>query len=138
MRYCDVVLCPETAAAHDSAPAGRVIADVSAHVARAGRLFHRAFAKSANLAGDHCPAQGAVPSRPAVVCPIFFWFKNVLQRRLRLLDGLQNPATSLIWQRLWNTFLLSFFALIIAWGIAIPLGIWAAVKKIRGWTTAAR
>jgi peptide/nickel transport system permease protein len=31
--------------------------------------------------------------------------------------------------RLWNTFLLSFTALIIAWGIAIPLGIWAAVKK---------
>jgi ABC-type dipeptide/oligopeptide/nickel transport system permease component len=30
---------------------------------------------------------------------------------------------------LWNTFLLSFFALIIAWGIAIPLGIWAAVRK---------
>jgi peptide/nickel transport system permease protein len=30
---------------------------------------------------------------------------------------------------LWNTFLLSFFATIIAWGTAIPLGIWAAVKK---------
>ena len=39
------------------------------------------------------------------------------------------PATSLILERLWNTFLLSFTALIIAWGIAIPLGIWAAVKK---------
>src|SRR6185312_17263773 len=31
--------------------------------------------------------------------------------------------------RLWNTFLLSFFALIIAWLIAMPLGIWAAVRK---------
>ena len=38
-------------------------------------------------------------------------------------------ATSLIFERLWNTFLLSFFAMFIAWGIAIPLGIWAAVKK---------
>jgi len=34
------------------------------------------------------------------------------------------PATALIVQRLWNTFLLSFLALIIAWGIAVPLGIW--------------
>ncbi len=39
------------------------------------------------------------------------------------------PATALIMQRLWNTFLLSFFALIFAWGTAIPLGIWAAVRK---------
>src|ERR1039458_3745225 len=37
-RYCDVVIRPETAVAHDSAPAGRVIADLFAHVARARRL----------------------------------------------------------------------------------------------------
>ena len=41
----------------------------------------------------------------------------------------QGTATQLILGRLWNTFLLSFTALIIAWGIAVPLGIWAAVKK---------
>ncbi len=38
-------------------------------------------------------------------------------------------ATSLIMARLWNTFVLAFTALIIAWGIAIPLGVWAAVRK---------
>ena len=30
---------------------------------------------------------------------------------------------------MWNTFLLSFGATILAWGVAMPLGIWAAVKK---------
>jgi peptide/nickel transport system permease protein len=39
------------------------------------------------------------------------------------------PATSLILSRLWNTFTLSFVALVIAWVIAIPLGVIAAVKR---------
>jgi peptide/nickel transport system permease protein len=39
------------------------------------------------------------------------------------------PATSLILGRLWNTFLLSFSAMIITWVVAVPLGVWAAVKK---------
>jgi peptide/nickel transport system permease protein len=38
-------------------------------------------------------------------------------------------ATELIGGRLWNTFLLSFGAMIFAWVVAVPLGIWAAVKK---------
>jgi peptide/nickel transport system permease protein len=59
----------------------------------------------------------------------FFWFKSVLHGDFGYSMAYKIPATSLIVQRLWNTFLLSFFALIIAWGIAIPLGIWAAVKK---------
>ena len=89
-RYCDVVIRPETAVAHDSAPAGRVIAHVSAHVARARRLLHRALAKPANLAGDHRPSQGAIPSRSAVVCPILLLVQKRFARRFRLLDGLQN------------------------------------------------
>ena len=59
----------------------------------------------------------------------FFWLKNVLCGNFGYSMAYKIPATSLIFQRLWNTFLLSFFALIIAWGIAIPLGIWAAVKR---------
>jgi peptide/nickel transport system permease protein len=58
-----------------------------------------------------------------------FWLKNVLSGNFGYSMAYHIPATSLIFQRLWNTFLLSFSALIIAWGIAIPLGIWAAVKK---------
>jgi peptide/nickel transport system permease protein len=58
-----------------------------------------------------------------------FWLKNILSGNFGYSMAYHIPATSLIFQRLWNTFLLSFFALIIAWGIAMPLGIWAAVKK---------
>ncbi|MGD1088842.1 MAG: ABC transporter permease [Verrucomicrobiota bacterium] len=59
----------------------------------------------------------------------FFWLKNVLSGNFGYSMAYKIPATSLIFERLWNTFLLSFFAMLIAWGIAIPLGIWAAVKK---------
>jgi peptide/nickel transport system permease protein len=58
-----------------------------------------------------------------------YWLKNVLSGNFGYSMAYHIPATSLIVQRLWNTFLLSFAALIVAWGIAIPLGIWAAVKK---------
>jgi peptide/nickel transport system permease protein len=59
----------------------------------------------------------------------FFWLKNMAHGDFGYSMAYKIPATSLILARLWNTFLLAFFALIIAWGIAIPLGIWAAVKK---------
>jgi len=59
----------------------------------------------------------------------FYWLKNILHGDFGYSMAYKIPATSLIFQRLWNTFLLSFSALIIAWGIAIPLGIWAAVKR---------
>jgi peptide/nickel transport system permease protein len=58
-----------------------------------------------------------------------FWLKNVLSGNFGYSMAYHIPATTLIVQRLWNTFLLSFTALIIAWGVAMPLGIWAAVKK---------
>ena len=58
-----------------------------------------------------------------------FWLKNALCGDFGYSMAYKIPATSLIMVRLWNTFLLSFTALIIAWGIAIPLGIWAAVRK---------
>ena len=59
----------------------------------------------------------------------FYWLKNILHGDFGYSMAYKIPATSLIFQRLWNTFLLSFFAMIFAWGVAIPLGIWAAVKK---------
>ena len=58
-----------------------------------------------------------------------YWLKNVLSGNFGYSMAYHIPATSLILSRLWNTFLLSFFALIFAWGIAIPLGVWAAVRK---------
>lgn len=59
----------------------------------------------------------------------FYWCKSVLSGDFGYSMAYKIPATSLIFSRLWNTFLLSFAAMIIAWAVAIPLGIWAAVKK---------
>jgi peptide/nickel transport system permease protein len=58
-----------------------------------------------------------------------YWLKSVLSGDFGYSMAYKIPATSLIVDRLWNTFILSFAALIIAWAVAIPLGIWAAVKK---------
>src|SRR5208283_1708848 len=89
--YRNVVLCFQAAAAHDPAPAGRFVAHLSAHGPVAGQLLHRALAKPANLAGNHRAPQGAIPSRPTVVCPILLLVQKRFARRLWLLDGLQNP-----------------------------------------------
>ena len=58
-----------------------------------------------------------------------YWLNSVLHGDLGYSMAYHISATSLIFQRLWNTFLLSFFAMMIAWGTALPLGVWAAVKK---------
>ncbi len=59
----------------------------------------------------------------------FFWLDGVLHGDLGYSMAYHISATTLMVGRMWNTFLLSFFALIIAWGVAVPLGVWAAVKK---------
>ncbi len=57
------------------------------------------------------------------------WLKNALQGDLGYSMAYKVAATELIGSRLWNTFLLSFVATVITWAVAVPLGIWAAVKK---------
>ena len=59
----------------------------------------------------------------------FYWFKSVMHGDFGYSMAYKIPAASLIFGRLWNTFLLSFFGMILAWGVAVPLGIWAAVRK---------
>ena len=59
-----------------------------------------------------------------------YWLKNVtLHGDFGDSIEYKQPAADLIKQRLWNTFLLSLCATIVAWGFAVPLGIWAAVHK---------
>lgn len=58
-----------------------------------------------------------------------YWLINALQGDLGYSLAYKMEATELISMRLWNTFLLSFFSLVLAWAVAIPMGIWAAVKK---------
>ncbi len=59
----------------------------------------------------------------------FYWLENVCRGNFGYSMAYKIPATSLILSRLWNTFTISFVAMVIAWAIAIPLGIFAAVKR---------
>jgi len=58
-----------------------------------------------------------------------YWLKNAAMLDFGYSVQYKISATSLIFTRLWNTFVLSFFALLIAWLVAVPLGVWAAVKR---------
>jgi peptide/nickel transport system permease protein len=58
-----------------------------------------------------------------------YWLINACKGDLGESIAYKIPASSLIVSRLWNTFLLSFCATVIAWCTAVPLGIWAAVNK---------
>jgi peptide/nickel transport system permease protein len=58
-----------------------------------------------------------------------FWLKSVAQGDFGYSVAYKIPAAQLIFGRLWNTFLLSFCATVIAWATAVPLGVWAAVNK---------
>ena len=58
-----------------------------------------------------------------------YWLKNALHGDFGFSIAYKISASELIFGRLWNTFVLSFFATALAWFVAVPLGIWAAVKK---------
>jgi peptide/nickel transport system permease protein len=57
------------------------------------------------------------------------WLKNALRGDFGFSIAYKIQASELIFGRLWNTFVLSFCATVLAWCVAVPLGIWAAVKK---------
>lgn len=59
----------------------------------------------------------------------FYWLGGILKGNFGYSVVYKIPAAGLIASRLWNTFLLSFFATLVAWLVAVPLGVWAAVKK---------
>ncbi len=58
-----------------------------------------------------------------------YWLKDAVQGNLGYSVAYKIPVSSLIVSRLWNTFILSLCATMLAWGVAVPLGIWAAVRK---------
>ncbi len=57
------------------------------------------------------------------------WLGNVVTGNLGHSWAFKMPVVDLIGQRLLATFLLSVSALVVAWGIAIPLGVLAAIYK---------
>src|SRR5262249_3679024 len=58
-----------------------------------------------------------------------YWLINAVQGNFGYSMAYKIPASELIFGRLWNTFILSFCATVVAWLVAVPLGVWAAVKK---------
>ncbi len=58
-----------------------------------------------------------------------YWMKDALRGDLGYSLEYKIPVSELIVMRLWNTFVLALAALLIAWLVALPLGIWAAVRK---------
>jgi peptide/nickel transport system permease protein len=57
------------------------------------------------------------------------WLLRLLQFDLGYSFSRDAPVTNVIGERLYNTFLLSFLSILFTWLIAIPLGIYAAVKQ---------
>jgi peptide/nickel transport system permease protein len=58
-----------------------------------------------------------------------FWLKGALHGNFGYSIAYKIEASELIFGRLWNTFILSLLATALAWLVAVPLGIWAAVTK---------
>jgi peptide/nickel transport system permease protein len=59
----------------------------------------------------------------------FRWISGVLQGDFGISFEWQQPVSTLIWERLGLSFMLEISTLIFAWSVALPLGIYSAVKK---------
>ncbi|MCM8765572.1 MAG: ABC transporter permease [Candidatus Omnitrophica bacterium] len=62
-----------------------------------------------------------------------YWLKNLLKLDLGYSFTQKNPVSRVIKSRLFNTLLLSLSSLLFTWLIAIPLGIFCAVRQYRFW-----
>ena len=59
----------------------------------------------------------------------FMWIGGVLQGDFGMSFEWNQPVSELIWERLGLSFILEFSTLIFAWGVALPIGIYSAVRK---------
>ena len=60
------------------------------------------------------------------------WIMNILHGEWGYSFYYNIPVTHVLGSRLFNTFILSFTSLLLTWSIAIPLGIWAALRRNQG------
>ncbi len=58
-----------------------------------------------------------------------YWLRNVLRLDFGHSFYYNVPVSKIILSRLGNTFILSFASLLLTWLVAIPLGIWAALRR---------
>ena len=57
------------------------------------------------------------------------WLTNILKLDFGYSFFYNCPVSKVIGERLWNTFILSLSSFILTWLIAVPLGVWAAVRR---------
>ncbi len=67
---------------------------------------------------------------PALV-QYLFWLKNLLCGDLGFSFYYNVPVTKVIGGRIFNTFILSLSAFAVTWLLAIPLGVWASLRRNR-------
>jgi peptide/nickel transport system permease protein len=60
------------------------------------------------------------------------WLKSVCEGDLGFSFAYNSPVASLLWPRACNTLFLTVTATVVAWLIALPLGMWSAVRR-GGW-----
>ena len=71
------------------------------------------------------------------------WLSSLLRGDLGFSFAYNSPVAPLLWVRARNTLLLTVTATVLAWGIALPLGIWSAEHlgrlsdRLLSWATAA-
>lgn len=59
----------------------------------------------------------------------FYWISGVVRGDFGMSFEWNQPVSQLIWERLGLSFILEFSTLMFAWGIALPIGIYSAVRK---------
>lgn len=64
-----------------------------------------------------------------VIVQYGYWLWRAVHLDLGYSFSREAPVINVITERLFNTFLLSLFAIIFSWAIALPLGIYASVKQ---------
>ena len=71
------------------------------------------------------------------------WVRSVLRGQMGFSFAYNTPVASILFVRARNTLLLTITAMLIAWGIALPLGVWSAERfgrlpdRLLSWATAA-
>jgi len=68
--------------------------------------------------------------KPPIIQYIY-WLRNLIRLDLGYSFALMSPVTDVIKKRLFNTFILSLSAMLFTWFIAIPLGIFCAIRQNR-------
>jgi len=57
------------------------------------------------------------------------WLGNAVRLNFGISLATREPVAGMLWERMGNTLILSLSSFVLAWGLAIPLGILSAVKR---------